>query len=233
MVKKDIWNKSNIKLLGTDYDFAVATIIGTTTWAVKRKRTALNIAEFNESNFIWSKTLESLLGLEADSKLAKSLCTSSAIVKHRRIELGIEKYAPQKYYTSKERDSWASEAIEKIGTMSDYKLACVLNLTVSKVGYKRRCLGIPKYIPPKKSIVSWGNEQLCLLGRQTDKRIADSLGIPHQVVSEKRKELSIPVYSKRYTEKVLDLLDEYTDEEISDMLFLSICRIKPYRNLIR
>lgn len=98
-MRSDLWADSEIALLGTATDKAVAQEIGRSEDATRKKRRQLGIpacravATGNQAaKRPWTMAELALLGAAADCEIAKRLGRSIAAVRAKRIRMEIESY---------------------------------------------------------------------------------------------------------------------------------------------
>lgn len=75
----------------------------------------------------------------------------------------------------------------------------------------------------------WKEEWNSLLGTMTDRDLSKKLGIPHMTIGSRRRSLGIPVYKRFKWESYEHLLGEVPDQELADMLSVSVSCVQQQR----
>ena len=136
------WSKSEINLLGTEKDGAVAKKIGVSTSSVASKRRELGVKPFRSlkrrPQRVWSKEELSLLGKISDTELAEKINVSITTIGNKRRELGIEKF-------SKPERDWTESEVTLLGTLPDNEVAKKLGIPNHIVYFKRKSLNIQAF----------------------------------------------------------------------------------------
>jgi hypothetical protein len=137
------------------------------------------------------------------------------------------------YHMKKRKKSkeWTEIEISLLGTMSDPKLAKILNRPVKVVYRKRRSMEIDSSRPAN---ITWTPEMISQIGTEGDYVIARRLGLNTYAVRPKREELGIPPFipAKKdinWTDDKLALLGTDTDEEIAKVINASTYRVRQKR----
>lgn len=182
-----VWDEASLAALGVFSDLALSLAWGIGKSTIRVKRATLGIAPIiAKTEFAWSPENQALVGTMSDRELARRLKITDTIARNKRIRMGIgaNPNRPRK-------NVFTSEAIEKLGKISDKELAADLGVSVTTVSLKRRELGIP--ISTKK--VLWTPSTLALLGQMPDLKLAEKLGTYYLAVRKKRESLAIPRYT--------------------------------------
>ncbi|NJM37041.1 MAG: hypothetical protein HC845_03720 [Akkermansiaceae bacterium] len=192
------WDKKSIAMLGKAPDIEVARKLGLKLRHITKRRLALGIQCFARASSLWrewSPKEIALLGKMRDTELANLLGINGPAVTAKRLAHRIPSFvkrAPNR--KPKREEDWTKKEISLIGTMTDEKLADVLNISIGAVRSMRLALDIPPY---RKFSHRWSKKVIDQLGRVPDRQIADEIGVCRDYVRQKRKSLGIPIYQPK------------------------------------
>jgi hypothetical protein len=124
-----------------------------------------------------------------DHQVARQVGASLSSVHTLRTGLGIPSYASTRS-DPRLRDSWRSQALPLLGTMSDAEIAARIGVCAKSVFLFRRKQGVPT------QTAAWSAEAEPLLGKVSDCEIARRLGMTSTAVLKLRRKRGIPPFTK-------------------------------------
>lgn len=142
------WTPENLARLGKEPDVWIAKDLGCAKSAVAVKRRKLGIptcpGEVFRCPVKWTQELIDRLGKEADCAIAKDMGCSIPVITNKRKSLGIKAYIRTGHEPSN-KNKLPDWVIEKLGTMSDGKLAEISGFTHRVIHSVRLRMDIPSY----------------------------------------------------------------------------------------
>lgn len=140
----DHWTPEAVALLGQASDRAIAARLGRTHYSVKKKRTSLNIADYEA----WPSELIAVLGTATDADIAKEFGKTRANVTMKRLSLNI-----QPFTTANSKPAILPPAIvELLGKIPDHQIASLTGYAQATIWRYRERLGIDA-LRDRKSVV--------------------------------------------------------------------------------
>jgi hypothetical protein len=125
-----------------------------------------------------------------DHQVARQVGASLSSVHTLRTGLGIPSYASTRS-DPRLRDSWRSQALPLLGTMSDAEIAARVGVCAKSVFLFRRKQGVPT------QTAAWSAAAEPLLGKMSDGKIARQFGVSAATVLKLRQARGIPPYSTK------------------------------------
>jgi hypothetical protein len=138
----------------------------------------------------WHAAARPLLGTMPDHQVARQVGASLSSVHTLRTGLGIPSYASTRS-DPRLRDSWRSQALPLLGTMSDAEIAARVGVCAKSVFLFRRKQGVPT------QTAAWSAAAEPLLGKMSDGKIARQFGVSAATVLKLRQARGIPPYSTK------------------------------------
>jgi hypothetical protein len=204
------WIPSEIALLGTVPDRAVADALGTSVGCVARKRRELRIPPFKPKppRVRWTRKMLALLATMPDTELAARLGIAVSAVSRKRQALGMAPYVDKRAVRRK-------PALLRLLHLPSTVARARTGLRFDTIAKLRKEYGIRA---PTFYQARWAPEVIARLGKVPDREIARELRISTNRVSSKRRSLGIPAPERtwrRWTPDELLLLGKLPDHEVA------------------